>query len=318
MPALLGLGRADLSSVEDRLKGAREAMAAKNYAEAIKLFNAANKSSHKSCVQCYLGLALAYRATLDGEKELENAKKALEYASEDAAKVSAHELKGDAFLTLASGDSRRLKDAEDEFRAAALLDQSRPMLHLELGVTLLKESRDEDGKRELEVFLASSPSGTNSELARKLIADPRRARQDFAPDFQVTTLDGQDLELSTLSGRVVVLDFWATWCGPCVMGVPELQELVKKYRRDQLVLLSISADSDEERWRTFIEKKHMEWPQFWDKDGSLRNLFSIRAFPTYVVIDKAGIIRQRVTGTDPRASVAYRLKPILETLLRTE
>jgi thiol-disulfide isomerase/thioredoxin len=181
---------------------------------------------------------------------------------------------------------------------------------------LLKQSRTGEGKKELNIFLASNPSGGNAELARKLIANPRGGYEPFAPDFQLTTLEGENLELSKLAGKVVVLDFWATWCPSCVAGVPELQELVKKYSRDQMVLISISADSDGEKWRAFIAKKHMEWPQYWDRDRRIRALSGIRAFPTYLVIDKGGITRHRVVGTNPQASVAFRLKPILQALLK--
>jgi thiol-disulfide isomerase/thioredoxin len=130
------------------------------------------------------------------------------------------------------------------------------------------------------------------------------------------TLQGENLELSKLAGKVVVLDFWATWCPSCVAGVPELHELVKKYSRDQMVLISISHDSDGEKWRNFVAKKHMEWAQYWDRDHRIGSLFGIQALPTYLVIDKEGVIRHRVVGTNPRASVAFRLKPILQTLLQ--
>ena len=302
-------------SVEDLLKRGKEAFAARNYAQAIKLFKSANKASHNSCGPCYLGLAFAYRGAGDVEKQIENAEKAIQYIPDHRDQATAHEMKGDAFLALAHQDPRKLKDAEEEFRTAAQLDNSNSVFHLKLGLALLKQSRDDEGKRELSAFLQATPDGPAAETAQRLIADPRRAREDFAPDFQVTTLGGENLELAKLAGKVVVLDFWATWCHPCVMGVPELHALVEKYPRDQLALISISADRDEGQWRAFIEKKHMEWPQYWDTDHRIRDLFAVRAFPTYVVIDKEGIIRQRLVGTNPQQTVAYRLKPILKTLL---
>ena len=302
-------------SVEDQLKRSNEAVAAGNYAQAIKLLESANKSSHKSCGPCYLGLASIYRGLGDIEDQLENANKALRYLSDRRDEAKAHEIKGDAFLALGTEDPRKVRDAEGEFRTAAGLDGSNSILRLKLGIALLRQSRTDEGKQELNTVIKLSPNAAEAELARKFIADPRRAQEAFAPDFEVTTLDGEKLELSKLAGRIVVLDFWATWCPPCVEGVPELQKLVKKYPRDRLVLISISGDSSEEKWRAFIAKKHMEWAQYWDKDHHIRDLFAVQAFPTYLVIDREGIIRQRVVGTDPHASVAFRLDPILKALL---
>jgi thiol-disulfide isomerase/thioredoxin len=292
------------------------ALVAGDYWQARKLFETANKAQHKACGPCYLGLASAYEGLHDAEQQLENANKALQYLSDTLGKAKAHELKGEAFLALGIQDPRKLKDGEEEFRAAAELDRGNPRIHFDLGITLLKQSQTDEGKKELGAFLALDPSGANAELARKLIANPRGGFEPYAPDFRVTTLEGENVELSKLTGKVVVLDFWATWCPPCVAGIPELQELVKKYPRDEMVLISISGDSDGEKWRAFVAKKHMEWAQYWDRDQRIRALFGIRAFPTYLVIDKDGIIRHRVVGTDPRASVAYRLKPILQTLLQ--
>jgi thiol-disulfide isomerase/thioredoxin len=303
-------------SAEDQLKRGTEALAARDYQQAVKLFEQANKTRHKSCGPCYQGLADAYMALGDSGKQLENANKALQCSPDAQGKAKAHESKGNAFLRLGKEDPRKLKDGEEEFRTAAQLDRSNPTFQLEVGIALLKQSHIDEGKQELNALLESTPVGLAAEAARSLIADPRRVGEPFAPDFQVTTIQGENLELSKLAGKVVVLDFWATWCPPCVAGVPELQALVKKYPRDQLVLISISADRNEQQWRTFIAKKQMEWAQYWDSDHRIIDLFGIRAFPTYLVIDKGGVIRQRVVGTNPKTSVASRLKPILKALLQ--
>jgi hypothetical protein len=85
-----------------------------------------------------------------------------------------------------------------------------------------------------------------------------------------------------------------------------------------MVLISISDDRDEEMWRTFVAKKHMGWPQYWDRDRRVNVLFGIRALPTYLVIDGEGFIRQRLVGMNPQDTVASRLKPILKILLQPD
>jgi thiol-disulfide isomerase/thioredoxin len=121
-----------------------------------------------------------------------------------------------------------------------------------------------------------------------------------------------------MAGKIVVLDFWATWCPSCRESVGELKELTRKYRSDKVVVISISANEDEAAWRDFIAKKKMEWAQYRDADSKVRKSFGIHAFPTYLVIDGDGIIKQRIVGMDPRESVVYRLKSTLAAMPQLE
>jgi peroxiredoxin len=147
-----------------------------------------------------------------------------------------------------------------------------------------------------------------------LLADPRRGRESFAPDFKVKTLTGEQVSLQQFAGKVLVMDFWATWCPPCRASVGELKDLTKKYPADKLVLISVSADKDDGAWRDFIEKKHMSWLQYRDSDHQLVDAFGINGFPTYLVIDGEGIVRTRISGLNPQESVVHRLRATLEQM----
>ena len=120
-----------------------------------------------------------------------------------------------------------------------------------------------------------------------------------APDFTAQTLDGQTLRLADLRGKVVVLDFWGTWCPPCVKAVPDLRDLQKKHGKDAFALIGISSDTDEQILRDFVAKNQMEWTQYWDRDRKVQQIYGIRAWPTYIVIDREGVIRLRTTGNNP-------------------
>jgi peroxiredoxin len=110
-------------------------------------------------------------------------------------------------------------------------------------------------------------------------------------------MSDEHIELEDLQGKVVLLDFWGTWCPPCVESVPELRNLHKKYSKEpSFVLIGISSDSDEEVWREFTTKNKMVWPQYRDKDRRIQRAFGVRAFPTYIVIDHEGIVRHRSVG----------------------
>jgi thiol-disulfide isomerase/thioredoxin len=179
---------------------------------------------------------------------------------------------------------------------------------------MIRQSKDNDAKQELEACLAANPAPDLERRAQALLADPRRGREDFAPEFKVKTLSGEVLSLQQFAGKVLILDFWATWCPPCRESVPELKDLTKKYPSEKLVLISVSADDDEDEWRTFIGKKHMDWLQYRDSDQSLRHAFGVDRFPTYLVIDGEGIIRQRIHGLNPQQSVVGRLRSTLESM----
>jgi peroxiredoxin len=205
--------------------------------------------------------------------------------------------------------------AETEYRAALAVDKNNANADFKLGVVLMRESQPAEGTQELQQYLKLAPNGDDATYATKVLADPKRAGQPMAPAFKVQTLDGETISLDQLSGKIVVMDFWATWCPPCVSSVPELKALTKKYSRSQLVLISISADQDQQAWREFINKKSMEWPQYWDHDGQIRNKFGVNAFPTYLVIDRDGFIAQHIVGLNPQQSVVSRLKDTLQAML---
>jgi len=128
-----------------------------------------------------------------------------------------------------------------------------------------------------------------------------------APDFMLEDISGQPLSLSDIRGKVVIVDFWATWCGPCVMSIPELVDLQEKYKAKGLVVLGISVDDDKvskEELLAFKEKMRIVYPilrannkVFEDYFGRTRG-FSI---PTLFVIDREGKVRDRFVGFKPGA-----------------
>jgi peroxiredoxin len=214
--------------------------------------------------------------------------------------MQGHNNKGLALQWLSENkDQKKLQEAEAEFRKALAVGESAPAaLHYNLGMALLQMSRDQEGIAELQQYTKLQPTGATTDTARKMIENPRRAREDYAPDFSFTTVAGEYLSLEEMRGKVVVLDFWGTWCPPCVESVPSLRSLHKRYAKEpSFVLIGISSDSEEEPWRAFIDKNKMVWPQFWDRDRKIARLFGVRAFPTYVVIDHEGVVRFRSIGS---------------------
>ena len=311
-------GQAADPAFKEQFERGGQALKEGKYKDAIEALKKANKLQSNSCSECYLLQAIAYYKSGELGHCEESCDKAVATASDDLMRAKAHHLKGNAVFAEAGTDGKKMKASEGEFRSAVQLDPKNAAFHLSLAKALLRESKDEDAKHELETFLGLNADEEQARQARLILADPRRGREDFAPEFEISTLQGQQVSLKQLAGRVVVMDFWATWCPPCRASVPELKELTKKYPAEKLILISVSADQDDGAWREFVAKKNMDWAQYRDADHKILNAFSIHSFPTYLVIDGDGIIKERMTGMNPQESVVHRLKATLGQMPQLE
>ena len=295
------------------IRDGQAAVESKHYQEAEKLFKSANKATNFSCLPCSLGLAETLVHLGDPKAALDNAEIAAALATNDQEKAAAHALCGFLFGVQGTNESNREK-AESEYRKALELDPKRAAPHLGLAVILFRKSQEAEGKDEANRYLELAPDGPSAPYARSLIENPRGASETFAPDFSFKTLQGRTVSLADFKGKFLILDFWATWCPPCRDSVDELKELTKKYLADRVVLISVSEDRDEHAWSDFVEKKKMTWPQYLDRDERIVELFQVRAYPTYLVIDPEGMIRRRIVGRNPQESVVRRLKNTLDGL----
>lgn len=114
------------------------------------------------------------------------------------------------------------------------------------------------------------------------------------PDLEAEDLDGKKVKLSDLKGKVVVLDFWTTWCGYCIKMIPHERELVKRMKDKPFVLVSISADDSKAKVKKFLEKTPMPWTHWYVGDrGEVLTTWEIDGFPTILVVDHKGIIRYK-------------------------
>jgi cytochrome c biogenesis protein CcmG/thiol:disulfide interchange protein DsbE len=117
-----------------------------------------------------------------------------------------------------------------------------------------------------------------------------------APDFTLKTLEGEQMTLTSLKGKVVLLDFWATWCGPCRESIPHLVNLHKNYREKGLVILGMSADKgDGDVVRRFVKSMDIPYPIMITPEEVLRS-YGVTALPTTVFIDREGKIREKMIG----------------------
>ncbi|UVI28053.1 TlpA family protein disulfide reductase [Paenibacillus spongiae] len=118
-----------------------------------------------------------------------------------------------------------------------------------------------------------------------------------APTLNLPDLDDQKVPVAGKRDQLLLINFWASWCGPCELEAPDLQELSEEYKAD-MVLLGINATSyDKERQaREFVEEYKFTFPILMDRDGKATDLYKITTFPTSLLVDRDGIVRERVVG----------------------
>ena len=205
------------------------------------------------------------------------------------------------YFTRTHEECLKAMPASVKFPDAVLLD----------GRALAQLHQDDAAKARFEEYLKMKPGDdpTHQRITR-YIARPELARARMAPPFAVTTADGKAFAMDELQGKVVLLDFWATWCEPCREAMPHIRNVAKKFQGQPLVVLSVSLDDDEEKWKAYIAKNEMSWPQYRDGGftGPVAKMFGVTSIPHTFTIDADGVLQEEHVGD---ASIEGKLKKLL-------
>ena len=168
------------------------------------------------------------------------------------------------------------------------------ILSVMLAVIAMSGCADNSKKQQAE---AENTSATDTSLT----SDPSTLTSDNeAPDFTLNDLNGKPLTLSSLRGKYVILDFWGSWCGWCIKGIPQMKEYYQKYA-GKFEILGIDCNDPEEKWKAAVEKYELPWLHVYNPRGDSKVLeqYEIQGFPTKIIVGPDGKIVKTIIGEDP-------------------
>ena len=140
-----------------------------------------------------------------------------------------------------------------------------------------------------------------------------QAQTQQAPNFTLKTFDGKSVTLSKLKGKVVLVNFWATWCPPCRAEIPDFIEAYKTYKSKGLEIVGIALDQDGwEQVQPFIKEHGMNYPVVLGTQEVVEQYGGIEAIPTTFIIDKKGTVVDRTIGMLRQSVLEAKLKPLLK------
>jgi peroxiredoxin len=260
----------------------------------------ANKAAKGQCVECLHHMIVLQMEQFQWKDAINSANQLDAIAVEPKEKFYAESERGAALLHGNNDEPKpeQVKEAEASLRAAlAIAPKSANLAFLE-GRALAMLGRDDEAKAMFQSYVdLVGVADAYRTRAEHFIANPQLAALRMAPAFTMTTSEGEQISLDDMGGKVVLLDFWATWCGPCKESLPEIQRIARNFADQPLVVVSISSDKDESAWKTFIQKNNMTWPQYRDADGALSRAYGVNAIPHYFSIDADGALENVQVGS---------------------
>jgi len=165
------------------------------------------------------------------------------------------------------------------------------------------------GTAAFSVPAVATEAGALSPVAQRGVVRPGEA----APNFQLRDMNGQMVALSDLRGKVVLLNFWATWCGPCRIEMPAMEQLYRTYPRAEFEILAVSTDAQGVAvTRPFQQENQLTFPILHDADFRVGLAYGARTLPMTFMVDRQGIVRQQIFGArDWGAPEAHQLIQML-------
>lgn len=297
---------------QEKAEGPTDEKARKTYAEAMEYlrqhkmeaaldgFKKADKQDGGQCHACQLKL-IKYGSALHEWKTAEAAAEELVAQAQGNDIALAHYEFGVLLMNEAVDKHKDelYSRAHEEMTKALAAHANFPSAVNADGIALAHLKQDDAAKAQFQHFVQMRPADDpDRQRALRYIEKPELVRARMAPPFSATTMEGQRISLDDLKGKVVLLDFWATWCAPCREALPHMKKIAKTFEGQPLVVLSVSLDRDEEKWKDFVAKNEMSWMHCRDGGftGPISRLFDVNAIPHTFTIDADGILQDEKIG----------------------
>ncbi len=151
----------------------------------------------------------------------------------------------------------------------------------------------------MKEYIDDNVNAMKEQIEEQSKAKELQAEGREVPDFTLNDLNGNPLSLSSLRGKYVILDFWGSWCGWCIKGIPQMKEYYQKYK-GKFEILGIDCSDTDEAWRKAVAENELPWLHVYNpEDGDVPELYGIQGFPTKIIVDPEGKIYKTVVGEDP-------------------
>ena len=187
--------------------------------------------------------------------------------------------------------------------------EARGLADIKVAEALVDYTSTKTGLDFAEGHFSWTPPQDAKDVTASLNAAQQPAESDLlgkaAPDFQLTGLDGQSVALADLKGQVVVLDFWASWCAPCIESLPHLGKLHAE-KREGVKVFAVNLREDKAKVEAFMKSKSIDVPVLLDSDGRIADKYNVVSIPQTVVIGKDGIVKKVLVGLDENGFEAIR------------
>lgn len=197
------------------------------------------------------------------------------------------------------GDAAIMAELEKGVRALQKEFPKRP----EILQMLLEVANNTDGPKARGLLQEITNNAVASDEVKESAASQLKKLDAIGKpvDLNFTAVDGRKVDISKLKGKVVLIDFWATWCGPCVEELPHVQAAYDQDHSKGFEILGVSLDHEKENLTDFVTSHHLAWPQYYDgqdSDNKLALQFGIESIPTLWLVDKKGNLRDINARTD--------------------
>lgn len=181
----------------------------------------------------------------------------------------------------------------------------------DVSATILMQLGEENAEEGLNMISESVKTGRFSNFVDNVKAQIERQKQlneakkavaegKVAPDFTLKDLNGNDLALSSLRGKYVVLDFWGSWCGWCIKGFPEMKKYYEEKYPNKFEILGVDCNDTEAKWKKAVEDNKLPWKHVYcPRTANITTMYAVSGFPTKIIIDPEGKIYKTIVGESP-------------------